>query len=107
MIPVIIESPYAGGIETNTSYARACVRDALERGEAPFASHLIYPQPGILREHVPQERAWGIAAGRAWARLPGVVTVFYVDLGWSEGMRAALHDCEEHRLRFVTRTLGV
>lgn len=84
---VIIESPYAGDIERNTAYARACVRDSLQRGEAPIASHLLYPQPGILREDVPAERAWGIAAGRAWARAAD--TVFYIDLGWSRGMQDA------------------
>ena len=38
---VIIESPYAGEIDKNTAYARRCMRDSLDRGEAPFASHLL------------------------------------------------------------------
>lgn len=42
---VILESPYAGNIEKNVAYARACVRDSLSRGEAPIASHLLYTQP--------------------------------------------------------------
>ena len=37
---VILESPYAGDVEANVEYARACVRDSLSRGEAPIASHL-------------------------------------------------------------------
>ena len=43
-------------------YARACVRDSLLRGEAPIASHLLYTQPGVLRDNVAGEREQGIAA---------------------------------------------
>ncbi len=85
---VIIESPYAGDIETNTDYARRCMRDSLERGEAPIASHLLYTQPGILCEEVPSERQWGIDAGLAW-RKGAELSAFYIDRGWSRGMLAA------------------
>lgn len=85
---IIIESPYAGDIEANTTYARMCMRDALERGDAPIASHLLYTQPGILDEFNPEERAWGIEAGFAWWDAAEKV-VFYVDRGWSKGMYAA------------------
>ena len=47
---VIVESPYAGDIEANVAYARACLGDCLSRGEAPFACHLLYTQPGVLRD---------------------------------------------------------
>lgn len=88
MTPAIIESPYAGDIERNTLYARRALRDALERGYAPLASHLLYTQPGVLDEHNPDERAWGIEAGLVW--LPLVrVQLFYQDYGWSKGMYAA------------------
>lgn len=43
---VIVESPYAGEVEANVTYARACVRDCVLRGEAPIASHLLFTQPG-------------------------------------------------------------
>lgn len=65
---VILESPYAGDVEKHVAYARACVRDSLSRGEAPIASHLLYTQPGILRDEVSKERQWGIDAGLAWRR---------------------------------------
>ena len=32
---VIIESPFAGDVDTNVKYARACMRDSLNRGESP------------------------------------------------------------------------
>ena len=65
--------------------ARACVRDALTRGEAPFASHLLYTQPGILHDEVPAERAHGIAAALAWYRAADAAVV-YTDRGISRGM---------------------
>lgn len=92
---VILESPYAGEVEANVAYARAAVRDSLARGEAPIASHLLYTQPGILDDLVPDERAQGIAAGLAW-RTKADAAVFYVDRGWSRGMleARALYDRE-------------
>jgi len=85
---VIIESPYAGDVAANVAYARECVRDALKRGEAPIASHLLFTQPGILRDDVPEERALGIAAGLAWRKVADA-SVFYTDRGWSQGMVSA------------------
>ncbi len=82
---VIIESPYAGDIETNVRYARACVRDSLLRGEAPIASHLLYTQPGILRDEIEAERQHGIDAGLAWRRVADA-SIVYADLGISKGM---------------------
>lgn len=87
---VIIESPYAGNIEHNVAYARACMAHSIHKGEAPIASHLIYTQPGILRDEVPEERKRGIEAGFAW-RAVAELSAFYTDRGWSSGMLAALH----------------
>jgi len=85
---VILESPYAGEVEANLAYARAALRDSLSRGEAPIASHLLYTQPGVLDDLVPEERTLGIAAGLAW-RDKADAAVFYVDRGWSRGMLEA------------------
>lgn len=86
---VILESPYAGDIEANVAYARACVRDSLLRGEAPIASHLLYTQPGILRDDVPGERQHGIDAGLAW-RLVAEASVIYTDRGITPGMELGI-----------------
>lgn len=83
---VIVESPYAGEVETNETYARNCLRDSLERGEAPFASHLLYTQKGVLDDLIPEERQWGIDAGLQWA-LRADMTAVYIDLGISRGMQ--------------------
>jgi hypothetical protein len=82
---VILESPYAGDVEANVAYARACVRDSLLRGEAPIASHLLYTQPGVLDDDVPAERQQGIDAGLAW-RGVAECSVVYTDRGISKGM---------------------
>lgn len=82
---VVIESPYAGDVEANVAYARRCVLDSLRRGEAPFASHLLYTQPGILDDLVAEERTLGIDAGLAWGAAAELVAV-YIDRGVSPGM---------------------
>lgn len=67
---VYVESPYGSSdlkiIERNVAYARACIRDCILRGEAPFASHLLYTQDGVLCDEVPEERELGMEAGFAW-----------------------------------------
>lgn len=82
---VLIESPYAGDVDRNKAYARAAVRDCLERGEAPYASHLFFTQPGVLDDGVPEQRALGIRAGLAWGSA-AAATVVYTDYGISPGM---------------------
>lgn len=86
---VLIESPYAGYISRNIPYARAALKDSLNRGEAPLASHLLYTQPGILDDGDAEQRALGIAAGLAW-RHAAELSAFYTDHGWSNGMLSAL-----------------
>jgi hypothetical protein len=86
---IILESPYAGEVERNVQYARACVRDCLKRGEAPIASHLLFTQPGILRDGIAEERALGVSAGLAWIPVADAMAV-YVDHGVSPGVRDAM-----------------
>ena len=86
---VIIESPYAGDIEHHVAYARAAMADCLARGEAPYASHLLYTQPGVLRDHDPAERRLGIEAGLVWGEA-AESTVVYDDLGISAGMQQGI-----------------
>ena len=93
---VIVESPYKGSFWQrwrNRVYARACVRDCIERGEAPFASHLLYTQRGILDDSDPVERWRGIAAGLAWVEVADA-TVVYIDHGITGGMVAGIQAAE-------------
>lgn len=102
---VIIETPYAGDIERNLRYLRACMNDSLMRGEAPFASHALYTQPGVLRDSVPAERARGIHAGFAWREV-AELTAVYVDLGVSSGMHYGIRDAERRGCAVSIRSLG-
>jgi hypothetical protein len=86
---VILESPYAGEVEANLAYAKACIVDCLKRGEAPIASHLLFTQPGILDDAIPAERQIGITAGLAWQNVANAIVV-YVERGISEGMKRGI-----------------
>jgi len=101
---VIIESPYAGEVERNVAYARRAVRDAVSRGEAPIASHLLFTQPGILDDTIPHERELGINAGLAWVKVADAM-VLYLDLGMTLGMRAAKAYAERHGIEVEARFL--
>jgi hypothetical protein len=106
---VVVESPYAGAtpeeIERNVRYARLAMADCLSRNEAPFASHLLYTQPGVLDDKVPEERKLGIEAGLQWSECASV-SVFYIDLGWSPGMLAARERAEQEGRTVETRSIG-
>ena len=86
---VVLESPYAGDINANVAYAKECVRDCLLRDEAPIVSHLLFTQPGILKDEIPEDRARGIAAGHAWTSQADAVVV-YTDRGISKGMEKGI-----------------
>lgn len=95
---VIVESPYAGKTdketERNIAYARACIADCLKRNEAPFASHLLYTQPGVLDDKIPEERMRGISAGFPW-RKTADATIVYVDHGISPDMQKGIEAAEK------------
>ena len=102
---VILETPYAGNSRwrvvaffrriQNRRYARAAVRGSLMRGEAPIASHLLYTQPGILRDEIVGERQQGIDAGLAWHDV-AEATVVYVEQGLGVGYRGR-RSCRDSR----------
>ncbi len=106
---VIVESPYAGKteeeIQRNIEYARRAVRDCIMRGEAPIASHLLYTQPGILRDEHPEERALGIRAGLAWRKV-AEASVVYTDLGVTEGMKQGIKAAREAYIAIELRAIG-
>ena len=86
---VILESPFKGDVALNITYARACVADCLRFGESASVSHLVFTQPGILDDNIPEERQLGIDAGLAWRHVSDG-SVAYVDLGISGGMQYGL-----------------
>jgi len=115
---VVLESPFAASTITlangvqyeslqadNVAYARACMHDCLvNHGEAPFASHLLYTQEGVLDDDVPDERRLGIEAGLEIGR-SAKRRVFYVDRGFSSGMKWGFQFAQELGQECVLRQL--
>jgi hypothetical protein len=101
---VILETPFAGDVARNIRYARACARDCLLRGEAPFASHLLYTQPGVLNDDDAVDRRLGMLAGFAWRTLADM-TVVYVDLGVTPGMETGMANSKAYFIPVEVRRL--
>ncbi len=106
---VVIESPYAAkteeGILLNEAYGELCMHDCLvNHNESPYASHLLYTRPLVLRDDVPEDRKLGIEAGFYW-RDVAEKTVFYKDLGITEGMKQGLVDCKGKGKPYEVRNL--
>jgi len=68
-----------------------CMHDCLLRGEAPFASHLLYTQEGVLDDKILPERILGIEAGFAWKAVARA-SVVYVNRGISGGMHLGIRE---------------
>lgn len=112
---VVIESPYAADPDAdeytktkqvieNVDYARRCMLDSLMRGEAPYASHLLFTQPGILDDGNPTERKLGIAAGLAWGDKADLTAV-YMDKGVTSGMKQGIERANKAGRNVVYRWL--
>lgn len=104
---VLVESPFAApdeaGLTRNARYLDACLRDCIERGEAPYASHAYLPR--VLDDTIPEQRALGIAAGLAWGR-HAAATALYVDLGVSRGMQHGITHARAHGRPIEVRRLS-
>lgn len=98
----IIESPFAGDVEQNVQYAKECMIDSINRGEAPFASHLMYTQ--FLDDDNERQRTIGINAGLEIAKRADLTAV-YVDMGISRGMRLGIEAARIANREVVYRSL--
>lgn len=101
---VMLESPYAGFVEDNIEYAQICMHDSIMRGEAPFASHLLYTQPNVLNDNIPCERILGMKAGMEVATRCDA-SVFYLDRGVSSGMKYGYASAREAGRPIIIRSL--
>jgi len=79
------EQEYADAIAENVAFAKKAVRDCLSRGESPYATHLFFPQPGMIDDRDADQRHLGIQAGLDWGSRADR-TVVYLDRGMSKGM---------------------
>lgn len=88
----------------NVAYAKRAMLDSLRRGEAPYGSHLLYPQ--CLNDATPEEREMGIQAGFAWGAVADIVAV-YSDRGVTEGMRRGIERAQAAGQRVEVRMLDL
>ena len=104
---VIIESPYRASTpqmaKRNVAYMIKVVQDSINRGEAPFLSHLMYT--GALDDSIPLDRQLGIDLGYAWWSSAEAI-VFYTDYGWTIGMVDAKLRAEQHRMVIEERYIA-
>lgn len=108
---VVLESPLKGDVparvpsflrkaverilrERNRHYAFACMREELDIGRAPYASHVFFDQPGLLEDSNTRQRNVGIGVGLLWGSQAQTRT-FYTDRGVSAGMLLAKSHAEQ------------
>lgn len=103
---VVCESPYKGNdnleFVNNIHYAKECLRDSINRGEAPFMSHLLYTQ--VLLDKVPEQREKGISLNLEMIKRANLLAV-YTDLGVSEGMNTAVKYALEKKIPIEFRSI--
>lgn len=98
-------APSKKQLDQHIAYAKACLRDSIiQHKEAPFAPHLLYTQPGILRDEIPSERELGMQIGNHWMTCADFLVV-YEDLGISEGMRQEIERAERILVPVIFRKL--
>ena len=101
---VIIESPFSGNVEENLRYLRACMRDAVLRGESPYASHGLLTQKGVLNDEVQGERDLGIQLGFKWHEVADYMVV-YADLGITKGMKLGIENANRLSINVIQRLI--
>jgi len=104
---VNLESPYGSkDLEerlTYLCYGRRALMDSLDRGEAPFASHLIYTQ--VLDDYNEGERELGISTGLEFYYAVAKCVV-YADYGISRGMLRGIKFAVELGVPVEIRFIG-
>ena len=111
---VFLESPYSGDIDRNVRYLKLCKYDCWVRNEMPCASHDDMTQhPAKLDFYVSDyDKEWDVYTrdeainGSHSLRKLCIKTVFYIDLGWSSGMKSALKYCKDNNILFEIRKLN-
>jgi hypothetical protein len=102
----VIESPFSAptieGLVRNVQYTMLAVRDSLNRGEAPYASHLFYTQ--MLDDNNAVERQLGMDAGLTICQHADQ-TAIYIDLGMSRGMEYGIEAAKKTGRAVVERRL--
>jgi hypothetical protein len=103
-IRCIIESPFAGDIESNVAYAAEVIKNlVLNKNYSPMASHLLYTR--MLDDDNQDERTIGIDAGLNYG-LHAEETIICVDRGLSTGMKYGIINAEKNGRKYSFFTLS-
>lgn len=103
-IRVVIESPFTGDVTLHCYYADCLMLDSMNRNEAPFLGHLLYPR--VLNDNLAIDRAAGIECHLAWL-LSVQHIIIGMDLGEpTGGMQAAIDLADKHNIQVKPRWLG-
>lgn len=111
---VVLESPLSGNFDQNIAYAQRSMVDSRLRGEIPLVSHLLWTQHHLCPQHFVEDidekyfvvgREKSLEDIKTLRRMTGKV-IFYLDYGWSSGMKAGLEHCQKENIPYETRTLG-
>ena len=100
---VILESPFSGYTERNKRYLQRCIRDCIQRGESPYASHQMLTD--ALDDNDPEQRKKGIEAGFQWHEVADKAVV-YEDYGISDGMVKGIGEAKQNGLDIEYRSIG-
>jgi hypothetical protein len=115
---VSVESPYHNTdpniLKRNIKYAILCMKDSISRGEIPYLSHLLLTQTVYNGEYLYVNDSFvdplGIGRDNAIEltnklREKVDMIVFYVDLGYSNGMEIAKNVALNKKIPFEIRKL--
>lgn len=104
---VFVGSPFAAaddaGYALHRRYALACMRDSIQRGEAPFVPHLLWTQ--TLDDRIHAERELAMEMGTAWLARASLLAL-YTDLGTSAGMAQEQAFADRAGIKVEERALG-
>lgn len=84
-------------------YGDRCIKDSVQRGESPVASHLFYYD--VLNVKNPIERDIGLLSQLTWIPKCDIVVV-YVDFGITPAMRVAINVAQLKSKKLEFRTIG-
>lgn len=112
---VFVESPYSGDVDRNLRYLMLCNIDAFARNEMATSSHSFMTTHPAAQQYFVSDYApeWDIYTRDQAIHQAHVLrkrcdlTVFYVDLGWSSGMKVGKAYCDANNLPYDVRTVDM
>jgi hypothetical protein len=112
---VVIESPYSGDVDRNIRYLNLAMADSsVLYNEAPYASHSYMTQHGRASKFFVSDYddKWTVLSRDGAIKVSDTIrkradlAVFYVDRGWSSGMKAAVQFYKDNGISYIERTVN-